>query len=360
MHKQQGSLLIEVTIALFLFTLIAVSGVSYLQKRAAELQVSELATWMLGVQKGVQRYLDAHNELLTTEGVSLTVTVAQLKADGFLSSAYPEKDRVVIRLLQENSCLEAACHVHGIIYTRHPLLNKKGVFNVEEVAHWRQRTKGEGLIVSPQHSDWLSGGQLHLANTAHNFGQALPVGTVALLASTSPEAIAYAQLDPEANPYFQTDLDALGSIHTDQDLSAGRYLLLPHTESVNTVCNPIGAVTRSDDKKGLLVCEEGKWIRAAAEEGSAGLDPELAVVDPLIVKRLFELLWGKSLPLHVGGYFLSIENIQNRRSCVGRNPLTGSCDCKTGVKSQLVEFRPVDIRYTNQVSVPRTLYLYGC
>lgn len=350
MHRQHGSLLIEVTIALFLLTLIAVGSVSYIQKRANKLQTEELATWMLGVQKGVQRYLDAHSEQITTGGVSLTVTIDQLKIDRFLPAAYPEKDKVVIRLLQEESCDEAACHVHGVIYTRQPLLNKKGEFNAEAVAHWRQRTKGEGLIVSPQHSDWLSGGQLHLANTAYNFGQVLPVGTLALLASTSSETIAYAQLDPEANPHFQTDLDAVGSIHTDQDLSAGRYLLLPHTESIDTKCAPIGAVTRGNDKKGLLVCEDGKWIRAATD--STAVDPELALADPLTVRRLFELLWGKSLPLYAGGYFLSMENTQNNKSCVGRNPMTRVCGCSAGIKNRLIDVYPVEARYT--------LHLYGC
>lgn len=357
MRKQHGSILIEVTIALFVLTLIAAGSVTYLQKRAAQLQVEELATWMLGVQKGVQRYLDVYNESLTTAGVSLAITVADLKTEGFLSKAYPEKDKVIIRLVQEQDCYEAACHVHGVIYTLQPLLNKKGVFNAEEVAYWQQKTRGEGLIVSPQHSDWLSGGQLHLANTTQSFGRVLPVGTVALLASTSPEVVAYARLDPEANPHFQTELDATGSIHTDQDLSAGRYLLLPHTESIDASCAPIGAVTRAKDKKGLLVCEDGKWIRAATE--GVALEPELAAVDPLTVRRFFELLWGKALPLRQGGYYLSIENSQGRKSCVGRNPLTSSCGCR-GVTSRLLETRSVDVRYRSDISISRTLYLYGC
>lgn len=358
MHKQHGSLLIEVAIALFLLTLIAAGSVSYLQKRANELQTEELATWMLGVQKGVQRYLNAHNEQLTTGGVSLSITVAGLKADGFLPAAYPEKDKVVIRLLQEESCYEAACHVHGVIYTRQPLLNRKGDFNAEAVAHWRQKTAGEGLIVSPKHGEWLSGGQLHLANTSQNFEQILPVGTVALLASTSPDVVGYARLDPDANPHFQTDLDAVGTIHSERDLSAGKYLLLPHTEAVDTSCSPIGAVTRGNDKKGLLVCEDGKWIRAEAE--STVINPEIAAVDPLTVKRFFERLWGKALPLHAGGYYMSIENKQGTKSCVGRNPITVSCGCRSGTISRLVELRSVDVRYSERVSVGRFLYLYGC
>lgn len=350
MHKQHGSLLLEVTIALFLLILIAAGSVSYMQKRADKLQTEELATWMLGVQKGVQHYLDVHKELITTEGINLTMTVSDLKAEGFLSVAYPEKNKIVIRFLQEESCSEGACHVHGVIYTRQPLLNKKGTFNAEAVAHWRQKTAGEGLIVSPQHSGWLSGGQLHLENSAHHFGQTLPIGTVALLASTSSETAAYAQLDPGTNPHFQTDLDAAGNIHSDQDLSAGRYLLLPHTESPNTSCAPVGAVTRGDDKQGLLVCEEGKWIRAAAQ--SVDLDPELAIVEPLTLRRMFELLWGKSLPLHAGGYFLSLESTPSNRSCVGRNPITKVCACNAGTKSRLLDIYPVETR--------ATLQLYGC
>lgn len=358
MRKQHGSLLIEVAIALFLLTLIAGGTVSYLQKRANELQTEELATWMLGVKKGVQRYLDAHSDQLTTGGVHITLTVAQLKAGHFLPAAYPEKDKVVIRLLQEESCYETVCHVHGVIYTRQPLLNSKGGFNAEAVAHWRLKTAGEGLIVSPKHSDWLSGGQLHLANTNYNFEQILPVGTVALLASTSPEIVGYARLNPEENPNFQADLDAAGSIHSDQDLSAGKYLLLPHTEAVDTSCSPIGAVTRGNDKKGLLVCEDGKWIRAEAE--STAINPEIAAVDPLTVKRFFERLWGKSLPFHAGGYYVSIENKQGTKSCVGRNPMTASCGCRSGTVSRLVELRSVDVRYSERVSVGRFLYLYGC
>lgn len=299
MHKQKGLLLIELAVVVAILTLIAAGTVTWMTQRAEKTKVESLAVLMVTVQQGLQSLLDMHAydlqqaDSFTLAGIEdLTQpTVLELKQLGFLAPSFSLHQTLQIALYKEGLCPGELCHVHGVIYVNKPLLNGKSYIDMNAVAQWQTAVKGSGLVVYADTPRQFTGAQLQVMH-AQLTQQEFAVGTVALLASTDASIIARGGLSPNKNPNFQTDVDVMGSLNAAEDVSVGRYLILPKTERLGETCFPIGAITRGGDGQGLMSCENERWTRASVGE-----------ISPEAYREMIRVFWKITIPDSPGGFF---------------------------------------------------------
>lgn len=344
MHKQKGSLLVELAVVVAIITLIAAGTVVWMTQQAEKTKVKSLAVLMLSIQQGVQSLLDTHAfELLqspsfTLEGISNLhqPTLQELKQLGFLAPSFPLNSTIKLILYREGTCPGEPCHIHGLIYSKHALLNKKQQVDMNAVAQWQSEAKGAGLVVQPASPTRFTGVQLVVEHQSLPAGIGFSEGMVALLASTDASIIDRGGLSPNKNPNFQTDVDVTGSLNTTDDLSVGRYLILPHTERLGEACSPTGAITRGVDGKGLMSCENERWIRTAAT-GEFSLET---------YKQMIQQYWKINIPDETPGGFFVTETYYYSYHCWVPNPLNiyrdgrGICDCAEPFRKRTIGSTP--------------------
>ena len=334
---QRGALLIELAIGIAVLTLIAVGTVSWMSQQAEKTKVESLAIAMQTVQQGVQALLDAHAfEIRESESVALAgvqnwqqPTVSELQL-GFLAPSLAANHAVGVALYREGDCPGAQCHLHALVYSKQPLLNKKQQIDMHAVAHWQGVVQGAGLVVHPQQPAFFSGAQLTVELQDLPLNLLFPVGSVALLATS----------------HFLTE-----------DVMAGRYLVLPRTERLGEECAPLGAISRDEEGKGLLVCEQDKWIRAAAETQEVSLEH---------YKEMVRNYWKIPVPEHTPGGFYVKETYYYSYRCWVPNPLNlysdgrGICNCPESYKASRTRLGEVkDAHFKIGIARP-TLDMYVC
>lgn len=355
MGKQKGALLIELAVVLAIMTLITAGSVHWMAQRAEQTKIESLAVWMLGVQQGLQSFLDTYADSLQQDASFvlpevrdlMQPTLAELKQLGFLTPSFVIKDGVNIQLYKEGVCPGPLCHVQGLVYSAQPLLNKQHQADYSAMAQWQMKVKGAGLIVSAQDPDYFVGSQLRIAH------QRLPLasyaeGTVALLVSTDASLIQRGGLRPDRNPNFTADVDVDGNLTVSQDIQAGRYLLMPHTETLGEPCSQNGAVARGVDNKGLMSCENQVWIRPAAD---------LSLLESY--REILERYWKISIPETPGGFYARAP-MNFTYHCWVPNPLNlyqdgrGVCACATPYKTKRLAVieRVKDYYFENGIERP--------
>lgn len=378
MRRQQGVIIVELLIAIGLLTLIVVGSVHWLKQRGEQLQVEQLAVWMLEAQQGLQHFISEHKQaLLDAEHLELTIegvmqasspTLEELQLLGFLSPSFPLTYAVRIRLYQEGDCPGQRCHVQAIMYSEKPLLTQQGVANQQALAQWRLHTQAYGLAVTALRPDWLVGSQMHVANRGQDLGEVLPPGTVALVASTNKEqfvkVVEKATSDPTdtGSIYSDEDLIARRDVLAGRDVSAGRdiqaerYFVLPNTSIPNSVCVKDGAISRAQDGTGLLLCERGRWQLTKASQLDSdvinkALNYVFSITDP---SQGFKGDW-----FNKGGYGQTyIRDMFNYEHwvCTIPNPVTTD-GCTCGSSSPLLAHEEQRASYSGTVT---TLLFYIC
>lgn len=332
MHKQQGSLLLELVVVIVIITLVAVGSITWLQQRGQTLKTQSYATWMLSIQQAVEAFVLTHETALKKSHTLSSVlidgvanakqpTLLELQQLGFLAPSFTPSPEAEIRLYQEGSCPGSRCHVHGIISSTTPFLTKDKKVDAQAQADWRMHTKGYGLIVTAQQPLLLIGNQLTVTNTQAVIGQVLVPGTVALLASTASTA---------------------EDIFAYRDIKAGRYLVLPNNELAGETCEVVGAISRDSEKGTLLVCHENKWqlsqAAPAVDGGEVGAGVDVVEGGDLSsdsINAVLAYLLNRPSPLQTdwdnGGYTLvHIRDALNYEYyfCVIGNPKYGyRCGC---------------------------------
>lgn len=361
MAKQEGSLLIELALVLMLMLALSTGAATWLKYRAEQQKTENLAHWMLGVQQGVQRYLDTYATHLLQQDSSTAIsgfvdewhpTVAELVAAQFLAADFVYNSQISI-YVQPAGCAIDTCHLDALVVYEVPLITPKGHIDLEATAHWLAHTQGKGYVVYEHRPQWLAGASRRLLNPLAGQTQALAVGTVALLASTDNADALFLKLKDRRNPHFQTDVDSAGSLRAAQDVQAGRYLYLPSLEQAQQSCTQEGAISREQNR--LLLCEEGVWILLSSQ----------SIYDPAQIKLFFEevLNLGPSfLPLAQGGYYGKSKDTVRTMACWLSNPLTQACSCPAGFTNVVsVGSKRLRTYYSNaSYSDTRMLELYGC
>lgn len=338
MNKQKGALLIELAVVLVVMTLIATGSVHWLAQRVEQVKIDTLAIWMLGVQQGLQSFVDTY-ALSLQQDASFALpevqdlmqpTLAELKQLGFLAPSFIIKDGVNIQLYKEGGCPGPLCHVQGLVYSAQPLLNRQNQADYNAIAQWQMRVKGAGLVVTARDPDYFVGTQLRIAH------QRLPLasyaeGTVALLVSTDASLIQRGGLRADNNPNFTADVNVDGDLTVSQDIQAGRYLIMPHTEVLGTPCNQNGAVVRGADNKGLMSCENNVWKRPVTTPSSIEA-----------YREIVKLYWKITVPESEGGFYAK-SSVGFSFHCWLPNPLNlyrdgrGVCSCAAPYREKIVE-----------------------
>ena len=361
MTKQDGSLLIELGLVLMLLLGLSTGVGAWLKHKAEQQKAENLAHWMLSVQQGVQRYLDAHaTQLLQTPSATVLTgfsdawqpTVAELSQARFLAADSVSNDQLSIQV-QPAGCAADICHLDALISYAQPLLTSSGYVNLEATAQWLSQAQGKGYVVYEHSPHWLSGVSRRIANPPLGHSQRLAIGTVAMLASTDNTGSLYLRLTARRNPDFQANVDVAGSVRTTEDLQVGRYLYLPSLGQSESHCEHEGAISLEDTQ--LLLCSQGVWVQLSNN----------SQWDPMQIKVFFErvLNLGESfLPLAAGGYYGESRDGRDSMACWLFNPLTHACSCPANASRALpVGVKQVRTHYSSANSSDiRTIQLYGC
>ena len=329
MYKQRGSLLIELSVVLVLMLLLGVGSVSWLVQRAEQQRVENIAVLMLRLQQGVQFFLDTHANTLAQSAVPKITGVSQafqpsvleLRQLGFLPASFIESDLSFIQLYRDGVCPGVRCYVHAVISHKSPFLLPNGAVDLEALRQWQFSTMAKGLAVSAKHPDWLTGPNRKIPNTTALLKTVLPIGTLALTASTDPSLFGFVRQADTRNPNFKTDVSIQGSVRTDADLISSGHLLFSRVESVGGRCTKNAAIARGVN--GFLICQGGVWQAFGAEplpRGSMGG------------------FYTRSLSQ--GNCSVGVGPLSN-----GINPVSNTCGCPAGYKAHPIVYSNNGMHY---------------
>lgn len=361
MPKQQGSLLIELSVVLVVLLILGMGLSTWLKQTAEQQKVENLAYWMLTVQQGVQRYLDTYaGQLLNSSSPEPVTgssnvwrpTVAELIQAQFLAPDIQSSDRLTI-LIKPAGCGPDACHIEALVIYDSPLVLAKGGVNLEAAAQWLTKTQAKGYVVYDHSPQRLTGATRRIPNPPLPSVPALPVGTVALLATTDTVESTYLRLNDRRNPNFQAEVDIGGALRVEQDIHTKGYLFLAPLAQPQAACSSEGALSR--EQSALFICEQGKWVQVS----------RATLTDPLAIKRFFEVVLNMSalpLPLYQGGYYGLSVGARGTQVCWLSNPLTEMCDCPLHYKTAiLITTKQMPSYYSgNYLTDSRPLSIYGC
>ena len=361
MPKQQGALLIELSVVLMVLLLLGTGLSAWLKQTTEQQKIENLAYWMLTVQQGVQRYLDVHAaqlldasspEPVTGSSNVWRPTIDELIQAQFLAPDTQGDDRLSIHI-KPVGCGVDACHLEALVIYDSPLVLTKGGVNLEATAQWLAKTQAKGYVVYDHSPQWLTGAARRIPNPPLPLAAALPIGTVALLATTDTAESMYLRLNDRRNPNFQAEVDIAGALRVEQDIHTQGYLFLAPLAQPQASCSSEGALSR--EQSTLFICEEGKWVQVS----------KATLTDPLVIKRFFEVVLNMSafpLPLYQGGYYGLSVGVRGTPVCWLSNPLTEICDCPSGYRTAiLITTKQMPSYYSgSQLTDSRALSIYGC
>ncbi|TEA77339.1 hypothetical protein [Allopusillimonas ginsengisoli] len=280
MPAQKGFVLLELTVAALIATLLAVWGAHALATAVRDTGLQANAKWMLMVRDGARQYLKRYGEAIrhaemTTALVPAgfadwsTPTLAELKAYGFLPASFPlqtGQGAAVVRVLRDGVCPGADCRLEAIVHSERPLVDaRSGRVDEQSVAQWLMAAEGLGGWVSSRHSNLLRGSAFTLRNPSWH-GPALLPGTVAL--SVRHDAAGdFLRVRDTRDPDFQGPLTVQDNVLARSDIQVEGHIRL-HARSVAGVrCDKEGALA-FQTHAGLLGCVDGVWQPAV--QGVAG------------------------------------------------------------------------------------------
>lgn len=361
MNKQQGTLLIELGLVLVLLIMMSTGVGAWLKYKAEQQKIEHLAHWMLSVQRGVQRYLDAngvhllqHDTVTQIEGFidEWRPTVNELVVAQYLAADSVVNSHVEIHI-QPAGCGPDMCHLDAVIAYTKPLLTRAGHIDLDAAAHWLIHTQAKGYVVYEKTPQWLTGAARRLANPLLGQAQPFQVGTIAVLSSTDNSDSLYLTLRERRNPSFQADVDIEGYVQAKGDVRSGRYFYLPSLGEPQMQCATEDAISRKE--KQLLLCQNGVWVQLS----------NYSLTDPQHIKAFFEAVLGletESLPLASGGYYGMSRGGYGYPACWLLNPLTKFCACPQGTTGARVGGAIHLETYYSGSNFPdtRSISLYGC
>ena len=320
MRAQQGFVMLELVVAAIVTTLVAVWAGNKLVNKINDARAQASAVWMMSVKRSVHGYIERYADALVQAGHMAALSdhgygdwaapaLAELKADGLLSSGFPVAvagaGSAAVRLVRHGTCPGLSCRLEAIVYSTSPFLTTAGQ-NVDDqmVAQWLLAAQGWGGSVSVSHPHLFRGAAFEMPNPV-GAGAALPPGTVALaITSEQLDHLDYLRVRDSRDPQFQGMATVEGNINAQSDLHVGRYMHLGAQEELNSPCPADTAVAREIDG-GLLVCRQNVW-RSASRTGGGGYSTNL--------------LYG----------------CKTRSGASTENPVTGMCGCPVGSNPVLI------------------------
>lgn len=320
MRTQQGFVMLELVVAAIVTTLIAVWAGNTLVNKINDARAQASAVWMMSVKRSVHGYIERHADALiqaahvgalSDQGYAdwAAPTLAELKADGLLSSGFPETvaaaGSAAVRLMRHGSCPGLSCRLEAIVYSTSPfLLAANRQVDDQMVAQWLLAAQGWGGSVSISHPHLFRGAAFEMPNPVGS-GAALPPGTVALaITAEQLDHLDFLRVRDSRDPQFRGMATVEGNINARSDLHVARYVHLGAQEELNSPCTADTAVAREIDG-GLLVCRQNVWHSASRTGG--------------------------------GGYSMNLlYGCKTRAGASTENPVTGICDCPAGSNPVLI------------------------
>ena len=234
-RTQQGSMLIELAVALVIATLLAAWGAHTLVNRYRDAQAQAAAVWMESLHKAVVAYVRRHGpDIQTAVDVQALVlpgfadwqapSLGELAEAGLLSSAIPHSTPLTgsaqIAVWRSGDCPGNVCAVEALINAERALLDADGSETDQAmVAQWLLAAQGKGAAVQPARPDRIQGGALDLDNRLPG-GRVLPVGTVGMAVTAEHLALwSYLRVRDPRNPEFQGQMSVEGNIAGGADAS---------------------------------------------------------------------------------------------------------------------------------------------
>ncbi|ARP87205.1 hypothetical protein CAL13_14060 [Bordetella genomosp. 9] len=312
--RQAGVALIELAIAMAVVCLLVVWAADKLLHQVDEASEQAAGRWLIDMQRGLEGLLARHGAVLG-EGAApaddhgrplyadpFSPTVAELKAQGHLDGAFPERGPLaihpIVRIWRAGGCPGQACRVDAIAYSAAPLL-RAGQPDLGRIGGILLASGGAGGAVSQLAPHRLRGAGFDLPNPPAPGMAPLPVGTVAVRAGREAAAGSrFIQRRDARNPDFLGDLSAQGAISAKGRLETDGHLKLGGTAIPGEACAENGLLAHDGEGR-LLNCVAGVW------SGAGG--------------------FGGAFSWNSGG------------GCSrAPNPLTGRCDCPPGFRAVLV------------------------
>lgn len=308
--RQGGYVLLEITVAMLIASLLAVWGAQVLVNRYADAQAQSAAVWMDTVRQAVDAYIRHHgadiqaaagSDALSALGFAdwRAPTLSELIQAGLMSPGVPISNRLTgaarVSVWHRGDCPGASCTIEALVHGERPLIDdKSGQPDEAMIAQWLLASAGRGVAVHVRDPGRIQG-------TAFAFGTTLPDGTVlavgtvgmAVTAGDSGEAD-YLRVRDARDPDFQGTLSVAGDVSTEGSATVSDVLVIGAQHRDGESCETEGAVS-NEMAGGLLVCRNGLW-RSSSRMG--------------------------------GGY--SYNTIHGCAFPDGRptaNPLTGECEC---------------------------------
>ena len=321
---QGGFILLELTIAALLMTLLVVWASQAWMQRLRDAEAQSLAAWMLAARHVAQSYLDVHADEIAQAPLSGVLgdgayqdwsrpAWAELKADGLAAADFPESGPLGLRLgmqvLRQGSCPGPACRLEVLIHTDGPILSRDRR-RIDEglIAQWLMAANGGGAVVWERSPDVLAGASLRHPNPVPGMAQPWPAGVVAMSVVRSTGAgdqsghgnsEDFLRVGDVRDPDFQGSATVRGDIRTQSSLAAARYLVLAERNLEYQSCSIEGALSVERGYRGLLLCSGGVWMSAGRAAG--------------------------------GGFsHNSLRGCVNSLGQSTRNPVTRSCSCPGG------------------------------
>ncbi|WP_165392805.1 type II secretion system protein [Corticibacter populi] len=228
-QRQSGFALIELGVALAIVAILAVLGAQHLVNELDDRQGEAAGSYGLAIKGALDAYMNTHATQLQSGAAisgfanSLSPTVEELRAAGFLPSAYPLIDplrRRYVTELRVTGC-PGACEISAIAYSNTPITERctsyagngscqttAGNVKLRVVEAFRSTARGYGAAVTPLDASRFRGSVCDYPTPS---GAAL--GTYGIC--TSDNSAIYAQfvrIQDSRDPDLQGDLTVAGKV----------------------------------------------------------------------------------------------------------------------------------------------------
>lgn len=272
--RQRGIVLLELFVAVLLAAMLAGWGTQALINKMNDASAQAHAAWMLSLRKAVLGYVESNAQLLVHaehEAALIDVgyadwsrpSIAELKANGLLSSGFPESVRpgggASVRLLRHGSCPGHDCRLEALMHSHQPFLKKySGGIDEQMVAQWLMASQGWGGWVNGTRPSIIGGAAFEYVNPPWP-GPPLPAGTVVLaLGSEHLLGLNFLRVRDVRDPDFQGSATVQGTIQTGADLRVQQYIYLNTPQQPGEPCDDDDAISRQAGV-GLLICQDQLW-----------------------------------------------------------------------------------------------------
>lgn len=289
--RQKGFALISVMIAILIMTILAVYGARKFVIQANDAAAESTGRYLTTVRASVLKALSTYDAAFTNvdtsgapagtyptapswatfSGTTQTISIADLKTAGLLSSAFPSTPplgrSVHAKFIRSGTCPGDTCVVAAYVYTCWPISNARpsGTVNPATCAASSASVKYDpGMLGGVlQATDGYGGSNVVNASTMQGAVFSVATTTLGLTTASPGQVTLLASLNDSMFSQFVRQGDTRhiylkDSLTVDKQVSAGGGLLLPVGAVVGQTCDTANLYATST-RGSLVSCQGGRW-----------------------------------------------------------------------------------------------------